>query len=194
MVMPKSKIRVIGGGLAGTEAAWQIARHGLDVDLYEMRPVRKTPAHVTDNLAELVCSNSLKSNDLLHAPGLIKGRNADPAIRLSFDAADRSAVPAGMSLSVDREVFARNIQETLENFRMCELMREEITSIPEDGINIIATGPLTSESLAESIRQFTSIPLSILLRCDFADCGCGFNRSFHCFCCIAIWKRAMMII
>ncbi len=155
--MVNKKIRVIGGGLAGTEAAWQIARHGLDVELYEMRPVRKTPAHVTDNLAELVCSNSLKSNDTFHAPGLLKEemRILDSLV---INAADRSAVPAGMSLSVDRVVFAQNIQSKLQEHPRVRIVREEITSIPEDGINIVATGPLTSESLAESIRQFTQSP------------------------------------
>lgn len=151
------KIRVIGGGLAGAEAAWQIARHGLSVDLYEMRPVRKTPAHVTGNLAELVCSNSLKSNDPLHAPGLLK-EEMRILQSLIIHSADKSAVPAGMSLSVDREVFARNVQTGLEQLPNVRMIREEVTSIPQDGINIIATGPLTSEPLAESIRQFSQSP------------------------------------
>ena len=151
------KIRVIGGGLAGAEAVWQIARHGLNVDLYEMRPVRKTPAHVTHNLAELVCSNSLKSNDLLHAPGLLK-EEMRILQSLIIGAADQSAVPAGMSLSVDRDVFARKIQEQLENLPNVRMIREEVTSIPPDGINIIATGPLTSEPLAESIKEFSQSP------------------------------------
>jgi methylenetetrahydrofolate--tRNA-(uracil-5-)-methyltransferase len=151
------KIRVIGGGLAGTEAAWQIARHGLGVDLYEMRPVRKTPAHVTDNLAELVCSNSLKSNDPFHAPGLLK-QEMRILDSLVIHAADRSSVPAGMSLSVDRELFAKNIQDRLDKHPNVRIIREEVTAIPEDGINIIATGPLTSESLADSIRSFTQSP------------------------------------
>jgi methylenetetrahydrofolate--tRNA-(uracil-5-)-methyltransferase len=151
------KIRVIGGGLAGAEAAWQIARHGLNVDLYEMRPVRKTAAHVTENFAELVCSNSLKSNDLLHAPGLLK-EEMRILQSLIISAADQSAVPAGMSLSVDRDVFARKIQERLENLPNVQVIREEVTEIPQDGINIIATGPLTSEPLAESIKQFSQSP------------------------------------
>jgi methylenetetrahydrofolate--tRNA-(uracil-5-)-methyltransferase len=151
------KIRVIGGGLAGAEAAWQIARHGLNVDLYEMRPVRRTPAHVTNNLAELVCSNSLKSNDLFHAPGLLK-EEMRILHSLIISAADQSAVPAGMSLSVDREVFARKIQERLEKLPNVRMIREEVTSIPQDGINIIATGPLTSEPLAESIKEFSQSP------------------------------------
>lgn len=151
------KIRVIGGGLAGSEAAWQIGRFGLQVELYEMRPVHKTPAHVTDHLAELVCSNSLKNNDLQHAPGLLKEemRILDSLI---IRAADRSAVPAGMSLAVDREAFSASIMSALQQLSNVRIVREEITAIPEDGINIIATGPLTSESLAESIRQFTNSP------------------------------------
>ena len=150
-------IRVIGGGLAGTEAAWQIARFGLQVELSEMRPVRSTPAHVTDRLAELVCSNSLKSNDLLHAPGLLKQemRLLDSLI---IRAADASAVPAGMSLSVDREAFSNHITASLQSLPQVKMIREEIQTIPSDGINIIATGPLTSDSLAESIREFTNSP------------------------------------
>lgn len=150
-------IRVIGGGLAGSEAAWQIAKFGLGVDLYEMRPVRQTPAHVTDRLAELVCSNSLKSNDPLHAPGLLKEemRILDSLV---IRAADKAAVPAGMSLAVDREVFSTTIERMLKSIPGIRIIREEILSIPEDGINIVATGPLTSESLARSIRQFTKNP------------------------------------
>lgn len=152
-----TKIRVIGGGLAGSEAAYQIAKFGLEVDLYEMRPVRKTPAHTTDHLAELVCSNSLKSNDILHAPGLLKEemRILDSVI---IKAADESAVPAGMSLAVDRDAFSGAIQRELERFPNLRIRREEILEIPEDGINIIATGPLTSESLVQSIAQFTKSP------------------------------------
>src|SRR5262245_6099617 len=151
------KIRVIGGGLAGAEAAWQIARHGLNVDLYEMRPVRSTPAHVSDRLAELVCSNSLKSNDLLHAPGLLK-EEMRILNSLVIRAADESAVPAGMSLAVDRETFSNKIMEALRALPNVTIRREEVLEIPEDGINIIATGPLTSDSLANSIREFTNSP------------------------------------
>ncbi len=156
-MMTQPVIRVIGGGLAGSEAAWQIAGFGLRVDLYEMRPVQKTPAHVTENLAELVCSNSLKSNDRLHAPGLLKEemRLLDSLI---LQAADQSSVPAGMSLAVDRETFSRRVTESIESHPYIYLRREEVHEIPPDGINIIATGPLTSESLAESIRKFTCSP------------------------------------
>ncbi|HSP07196.1 MAG TPA: methylenetetrahydrofolate--tRNA-(uracil(54)-C(5))-methyltransferase (FADH(2)-oxidizing) TrmFO [Acidobacteriota bacterium] len=156
--MPEQPIiRVIGGGLAGTEAAWQTAKFGLRVDLYEMRPVRKTAAHTTGNLAELVCSNSLKSNDTNHAPGLLKEemRILDSLI---LRAADRSSVPAGMSLSVDREAFASFIQQELERLPNIRIRREEVVAIPSDGVNIIATGPLTSESMAASIRDFTQSP------------------------------------
>src|SRR4029079_19502696 len=107
------KIRVVGGGLAGTEAAWQIAQFGLPVELYEMRPVRSTPAHVSDKLAELVCSNSLKSNDLLHAPGLLK-EEMRILNSLVIRAADESSVPAGMALAVDRETFSNKIMEALQ--------------------------------------------------------------------------------
>lgn len=176
-------IRVIGGGLAGTEAAWQIARLGLPVELFEMRPSRKTAAHVTGNLAELVCSNSLKSNDILHAPGLLKQemRILDSLI---IRAADASSVPAGMSLSVDRDAFASFIQRELESLPGVTLRREEITEIPPDGINIIATGPLTSESLAASIREFTDSPylyyydaLSPILEADSIDRSIVFAAS-----------------
>jgi methylenetetrahydrofolate--tRNA-(uracil-5-)-methyltransferase len=148
------KIRVIGGGLAGSEAAWQIARFGLPVELYEMRPVRKTPAHVSEDLAELVCSNSLKSNDPLHAPGLLKEEMRTLG-SLVLRAADASSVPAGMSLSVDREAFSGRITRAIEDCPLIQLRRQEVTEIPSDGINIVASGPLTSDPLAESIREFT---------------------------------------
>lgn len=148
-----------------------------------MRPVRKTAAHVTGNLAELVCSNSLKSNDLLHAPGLLKQemRLLDSLI---VRAADRSSVPAGMSLSVDREAFASHIEGALETLPNVVIKREEVAEIPRDGINIIATGPLTSESLAASIRDFTQSPylyyydaLSPILEADSIDRSIVFAAS-----------------
>lgn len=177
------KIRVIGGGLAGCEAAWQISKFGFAVDLYEMRPLQKTPAHVTDQLAELVCSNSLKSNDLLHAPGLLKEemRLMDSLV---IRAADRAAVPAGMSLAVDRNVFSSTIESSLKELNGLRLIREEIPAIPDDGINIIATGPLTSESLARSIQQFTKSPylyyydaISPIVEADSIDRTVAFSAS-----------------
>jgi methylenetetrahydrofolate--tRNA-(uracil-5-)-methyltransferase len=122
-----------------------------------MRPVRSTPAHVSDRLAELVCSNSLKSNDLLHAPGLLK-EEMRILNSLVIRAADESAVPAGMSLAVDRETFSNKIMDSLQALSNVSIRREEVLEIPEDGINIIATGPLTSDSLANSIREFTNSP------------------------------------
>jgi methylenetetrahydrofolate--tRNA-(uracil-5-)-methyltransferase len=177
------KIRVIGGGLAGTEAAWQIAQFGLQVELYEMRPVRKTPAHVSDRLAELVCSNSLKSNDPLHAPGLLK-QEMRILNSLVIRAADESSVPAGMSLSVDREVFSNKIISALSGLTNVRIFREEVLEIPQDGINIIATGPLTSDSLAKSIGEFTNSPylyyydaISPIVDADTIDRTVAFSAS-----------------
>ena len=146
-------ITVIGGGLAGSEAAWQIARQGIKVRLYEMRPVRATPAHKTDRLAEIVCSNSLKSDQPYNASWLLK----EELRRLGsilLQIADSVRVPAGAALAVDREGFAARVTEVISNDPNIQLVREEMPSIPADGIVIIASGPLTSPSLSESIRQF----------------------------------------
>jgi methylenetetrahydrofolate--tRNA-(uracil-5-)-methyltransferase len=146
-------ITVIGGGLAGSEAAWQIARQGSKVRLYEMRPVRPTPAHKTDRLAEIVCSNSLKSDQPYNASWLLK----EELRRLGsilLEIADSVRVPAGAALAVDRERFAARVTEVISSDPNIELVREEMSAIPADGIVIIASGPLTSPSLSESIRQF----------------------------------------
>jgi len=147
-------IHVIGGGLAGSEAAWQIARAGLRAVLYEMRPVRRTPAHQTGRLAELVCSNSLKSDQGPSASWLLKEelRRLDS---LLIGIADRARVPGGHALTVDREVFAAEVTRAIETEPRIEVRREEITRIPEDGITIIATGPLTSDALAAEIARLT---------------------------------------
>lgn len=146
-------ITIIGGGLAGTEAAWQAAERGIHVHLYEMRPVRKTPAHVTDKLAELVCSNSLGS-DLTHkAGGLLKAEMRGLG-SLIIECATATAVPAGSSLSVDREGFSAMVTEKIESHRLIEIHREEMAHIPE-GPCIIATGPLTSPPLAKAIGDLT---------------------------------------
>jgi len=147
-------IHIAGGGLAGTEAAWQIARRGLRVALWEMRPARRTPAHQTDRLAELVCSNSLKSELDSTAPWLLKEelRRLDS---LLIAAAQKSRVPGGHALTVDRDAFAAEVTAAIESHPLIELRREEMTSIPENGIVIIATGPLTSDALAESIARLT---------------------------------------
>ncbi|KAA0966524.1 FADH(2)-oxidizing methylenetetrahydrofolate--tRNA-(uracil(54)-C(5))-methyltransferase TrmFO [Sporosarcina sp. ANT_H38] len=148
-----SIVNVIGAGLAGSEAAWQIASRGVNVRLYEMRPVKQTPAHHTDKFAELVCSNSLRANNLTNAVGIIKEemRMLDSLI---IRAADACAVPAGGALAVDRHEFAGNVTDTIRNHPLIEVINEEVTELPE-GITIIATGPLTSPALAEQIRKLT---------------------------------------
>src|SRR5437773_7633042 len=151
----RDEITVIGGGLAGSEAAWQIARLGHRVALYEMRPVRSTPAHRTDRLAEIVCSNSLKSDQPYHASWLLKEelrRLGSILIRI----ADSVRVPAGSALAVDRQSFAARVTEVISSEPNVNLIREEVPEIPNDGIVIIASGPLTSPSLSESIRSFCS--------------------------------------
>jgi methylenetetrahydrofolate--tRNA-(uracil-5-)-methyltransferase len=149
---PDVDLIVIGGGLAGTDAAWSAARHGLRVALYEMRPRVMTPAHKTDRLAELVCSNSLKSNLLTTAAGLLK-QEMRLLGSLVISAADRSAVPSGGALSVDRERFAEIITEAITGHPSIELIREEMPSLPDDIPAIVATGPLTSEALAAEIQK-----------------------------------------
>ncbi|MFC4712460.1 FADH(2)-oxidizing methylenetetrahydrofolate--tRNA-(uracil(54)-C(5))-methyltransferase TrmFO [Planococcus dechangensis] len=146
-------VNVIGAGLAGSEAAWQIAKRGVNVRLYEMRPVKQTPAHHTDKFAELVCSNSLRANSLTNAVGVIKEemRKLDSVI---ISAADQASVPAGGALAVDRHEFAGTVTENVRNHPLVEVINEEVTEIPE-GITIIATGPLTSPALAEEIRKLT---------------------------------------
>ena len=151
--MSRETIHVIGGGLAGAEAAWQIARRGLSVTLHEMRPARPTPAHRTDRLGELVCSNSLKSEQVDSAPWLLKEemRKLDS---LLLAAAEKARVPGGHALTVDRDVFAAEVTNAIGNEPRIEIRREEVTTIPE-GIAIIATGPLTSEALAAEIARLT---------------------------------------
>jgi methylenetetrahydrofolate--tRNA-(uracil-5-)-methyltransferase len=148
-------ITVIGGGLAGSEAAWQIAERGERVRLYEMRPVRQTGAHRTDRLAEVVCSNSLKSNQPYNASWLLKEelrRFGSILIRI----ADSVRVPAGAALAIDRDRFAVSVTETLSSHPNIEIIREEARRIPEEGIAIIASGPLTSPPLSQAIREFCS--------------------------------------
>ena len=149
----KPIITVIGGGLAGSEAAWQVARQGFDVRLYEMRPVVFTPAHTTDQLGELVCSNSLKSDLPGSAPYLLKQelRRLDS---LLLRIADEVKVPAGHALAVDRDKFCRRLTEEILRMPRITVLREEVTELPEEGITIVATGPLTSDALAESIARF----------------------------------------
>ncbi|GAB6988904.1 FADH(2)-oxidizing methylenetetrahydrofolate--tRNA-(uracil(54)-C(5))-methyltransferase TrmFO [Paenibacillus pini] len=144
-------VTVIGAGLAGSEAAWQIASRGVPVRLYEMRPVVKTPAHHTDKFAELVCTNSLRANGLANAVGVLKEemRMLDSIILRS---ADKNAVPAGGALAVDRDGFSGDITDILHNHPLIEVVNEELQHIPDDGIVVIATGPLTSPSLSSEIK------------------------------------------
>ncbi|MHC5251732.1 FADH(2)-oxidizing methylenetetrahydrofolate--tRNA-(uracil(54)-C(5))-methyltransferase TrmFO [Listeria kieliensis] len=146
-------VNVIGAGLAGSEAAWQLAKRGVKVHLYEMRPVKQTPAHHTDKFAELVCTNSLRANGLTNAVGVIKEemRMLDSII---IKAADRASVPAGGALAVDRHEFSGYVTEQVKNHPFVTVFNEEVTEIPK-GPTIIATGPLTSEALAEEIRKVT---------------------------------------
>ncbi|MDT8069928.1 MAG: methylenetetrahydrofolate--tRNA-(uracil(54)-C(5))-methyltransferase (FADH(2)-oxidizing) TrmFO [Terriglobia bacterium] len=150
------KIKVLGGGLAGPEAAWQVARRGLEVELYEMRPTRSTPAHQTSNFAELVCSNSLKSDSENTAPWLLK-EEMRRAGSLLIEIARAVAVPAGHALAVDREIFARRVTEAIEGEPRIRVVREEVTRIDEENeITIVATGPLTSDSLAREIERLSA--------------------------------------
>src|SRR5690606_26293534 len=144
------KVTVIGAGLAGSEAAWQIARRGVPVVLYEMRPARMTPAHHTDRFAELVCSNSFRAAGLTNAVGVLKEemRRLDSLIMRE---ADRSAVPAGGALAVDRDRVTDGVTRALEEHPLVEIRREEITDIP-GGIVVVATGPLTSPALSDRLR------------------------------------------
>jgi len=148
------QVIVIGGGLAGVEAAWQAARAGVHVRLFEMRPISQTPAHRTDKLAEIVCSNSLKSDEPGTAPYLLK-EELRCAESLVMEAAEVTRVPAGAALAVDRQLFAAYITKRIAGESSIELVREEVTRIPDDAIVIIATGPLSSESLTVEIMKLT---------------------------------------
>ncbi|HVX67195.1 MAG TPA: methylenetetrahydrofolate--tRNA-(uracil(54)-C(5))-methyltransferase (FADH(2)-oxidizing) TrmFO [Bryobacteraceae bacterium] len=147
-------IHIVGGGLAGSEAAWQAARMGCRVVLYEMRPSRATPAHQTDRLAELVCSNSLKSEAEWSAPWLLK----EELLRMDcllLRAAAEARVPGGQALTVDREKFSAAVTRAIAGEPRIELRREEVRSIPNGGVTVIASGPLTSEELAGEIGRLT---------------------------------------
>ncbi|MCA0990217.1 FADH(2)-oxidizing methylenetetrahydrofolate--tRNA-(uracil(54)-C(5))-methyltransferase TrmFO [Pseudalkalibacillus hwajinpoensis] len=146
-------VTVIGAGLAGSEAAWQLAKRGVDVHLYEMRPKKQTPAHHTDKFAELVCSNSLRANTLTNAVGVLKEemRKMDSVI---INSADECAVPAGGALAVDRHEFAAKVTENVKNHPNVTVFSEECTKIP-DGPTIIATGPLTSKDLSDQLKELS---------------------------------------
>jgi methylenetetrahydrofolate--tRNA-(uracil-5-)-methyltransferase len=148
-------IHIVGGGLAGCEAAWQVARAGGKAVLYEMRPVRTTAAHKTDRLAELVCSNSLKSEQENSAPWLLKEELRRLGSLLIGEIAPRTRVPAGHALTVDRDLFAADITRVLESDPAIEIRREEITHLDDSNIWIIASGPLTSDALVAEIARLT---------------------------------------
>jgi methylenetetrahydrofolate--tRNA-(uracil-5-)-methyltransferase len=147
-------VRVIGAGLAGSEAAWQCAKRGVAVELWEMRPVRLTPAHQTAEFAELVCSNSLKSDSPNTAPWLLKEEMRRAGSRL-LEIARECAVPAGHALAVDRAAFAANVTNALSHEPLITVRREEVARIDEDQITIIATGPLTSDALSQEIARLS---------------------------------------
>ncbi|HWN09072.1 MAG TPA: methylenetetrahydrofolate--tRNA-(uracil(54)-C(5))-methyltransferase (FADH(2)-oxidizing) TrmFO [Pyrinomonadaceae bacterium] len=149
-----NKVNVIGGGFAGVEAAWQAAQAGAQVRLFEMRPVKETPAHRTDKLAEIVCSNSLKSDEVGSAPYLLK-EELRRAGSLVMEVAAKTRVPAGAALAVDRHKFAELITARIQTNPNIELVREEVTQVDENEITIIATGPLSSDSLTIEIMKLT---------------------------------------
>ena len=178
------RLQVIGGGLAGCEAAWQLAQRGHDVELFEMRPVQTTPAHQTDGLAELVCTNSFKSEDPTNAHGLLK-REMRTLGSLLLATADETSVPAGSALAVDREAFSRRMTEAVASHPRIRIVREEATSLP-DGPAVMASGPLTSDALTRSIAQllgddglafFDSI--APIIHVDSIDTSIAFFASRH---------------
>jgi methylenetetrahydrofolate--tRNA-(uracil-5-)-methyltransferase len=180
---PPREVQIIGAGLAGSEAAWQISRRGVPVRLHEMRPAKRTPVHRTEAFAELVCSNSLRSDSLQNAHGLLK----EEMRRLGsvvLEAAAASRVPAGQALAVDRDAFSRRITEKVSSAPGVTVVREEVPRIPEGGIVVLATGPLTSESLSESIRDFTGSDylhfydaVSPVVEVESVDLGKAFRAS-----------------
>jgi methylenetetrahydrofolate--tRNA-(uracil-5-)-methyltransferase len=145
---------VIGGGLAGTEAAWQIAQAGVPVVLHEMRPHKTSPAHHSEHVAELVCSNSFGAMSSDRASGLLHEELRQLG-SVVIGKADQHQVPAGGALAVDRGVFSQDLTETLERHPLIELRRDEVTHIPNDGITVLTTGPLTSEALSVDLERFT---------------------------------------
>lgn len=146
------KVKIIGGGLAGAEAAWQLAKRKIPVEIYEMRPQVMTPVHKTEYLAELVCSNSFKSTEITNASGLLKEemRRLDSLV---LKVAEETKVPAGVALAVDRELFAKKVQQILMENPYVTIIREEVKKIPSDGVVVVATGPLTSSDFAQYLTE-----------------------------------------
>ncbi len=154
-----NKVKIIGGGFAGAEAAWQLANRGIEVELYEMKPVRFSPAHSGEGLAELVCSNSFKAMRLGCAAGMLKAE-MELMGSLCVECAKATAVPAGGALAVDRDKFSAMVTEKILSRKEITLIREEVTEIPDDGVVIIAAGPLASEALSEKIKELCGGNLS----------------------------------
>ena len=150
----KNSVLIIGAGLAGSEAAWQLVRRGIPVELVEMRPVKSAPAHHTEYFAELVCSNSLRAANIENAVGLLKEEMRRLG-SLIMDAADTHRVPAGGALAVDRVPFSQYVTEKLKDHPLVTIRHEEVTELPDDQICIVASGPLTSDALADTIRRLT---------------------------------------
>jgi methylenetetrahydrofolate--tRNA-(uracil-5-)-methyltransferase len=176
-------IHIIGGGLAGSEAAWQIAEAGLTAVLHEMRPLHPTPAHQTDRLAELVCSNSLKSEQKGSAPWLLK-QELRRLGSLVLEAAALARVPGGQALTVDRDVFSAEVTRAIATHPRIEIRREEVRAVPDAGITIVATGPLTSDALAEEIARLTGSSrlffydsISPIVEVDSVDQSIAFRAS-----------------
>jgi len=172
-----TQVKIIGGGLAGSEAAWQCARRGVEVDLFEMRPVRSTAAHQTGDFAELVCSNSLKSDSENTAPWLLK-EEMRRAGSLLLEIARECAVPAGHALAVDRTTFAARVTEAISREPLITIRREEVAQIDEDEITIVATGPLTSDALSQEIGRLSGAShlffydsISPIVEADSIDMG-----------------------
>jgi methylenetetrahydrofolate--tRNA-(uracil-5-)-methyltransferase len=181
--MATSRVTIVGGGLAGCEAAWQLARRGTPVDLVEMRPARRTPVHQTGDLAELVCSNSLRGNALDQGAGLLKEEMRRLG-SLVVSVADAVAVPAGSALAVDRMLFARRMTEAILGLPLVTVHRREVLRIPEDPVTIVATGPLTGDALAADIAAFVGQThlhfydaVSPVVEADTIDFGKAFRAS-----------------
>jgi len=179
----REDVVIVGGGLAGSEAAWQAANRGAKVTLYEMRPKEMTPAHKTGSLAELVCSNSLGSVDPLTAPGILK-EEMRRLNSLVIRAAHQAKVPAGSALAVDREQFSLQITRALEGHVNIRILHEEITEIPTDCVCIVATGPLTSDKLSQAIARLTNSDhlyfydaISPIVDADSIDMNVAFRAS-----------------
>ena len=149
-----TKIKIIGGGLAGCECAYQLALRGYEVSLYEMRPTTNTPIHKTAYLAELVCSNSLKSNDVNTSQGLLKAE-LETLSCMILRAARKTSVPAGGALAVDRKAFSQEVENEIAGQKNITIVREEVTELSQNEFIVVATGPLTSDKLAESIIRIT---------------------------------------